>query len=61
METPSRPLKFFKGCFIALPVLLVLWLMITGKTQDSVIEEMLVSIIKHAWSKLSIFITLIPG
>ena len=28
METPSRPLKFFKGCFIALPVSLILWALI---------------------------------
>ena len=28
MGTPSRPLKFFKGCFIALPVSLILWALI---------------------------------
>ena len=28
METPSRPLKFFKGCFIALPLALILWALI---------------------------------
>ena len=28
METPSRPLKFFKGCFFSLPIALILWALI---------------------------------
>ena len=28
MEPPSRSLKFFKGCFIALPISTLLWMLI---------------------------------